>query len=84
MKFGLGNRFLVTSLSGVDHDGMKNEGEVVTAEIEDTVSKKRFTFRSDGRRYHRSFSKEWMRKHAEKFAPEEPEKEKEKEKEKGM
>lgn len=78
MKFGLGDRFLVTSLTGVDHDGMKKKGVVVVAVIEDTITNKKITFRSDGSRYSRSFSKDWMRKHAEKFPPKEPEPEKSK------
>lgn len=72
MKFGLGDRFLVTSLTGVDHDGMKKKGMVVIAVIEDTISKKSITFRSDGSWHSRSFSDEWMVKHAEKFPRKEP------------
>lgn len=72
LKFGLGNRFRVTSLTGVDHDGMKKEGAVVIAVIEDTAAKKTITFQSDGKRYYRSFSDEWMRTRTEKFPPGEP------------
>ena len=62
MKFGYGNRFHVEKLVGVDHDGKKKKGQVVIAEILDTKTKLRLSFRSDKKAFYKSYSKQWMEK----------------------
>jgi hypothetical protein len=69
MKFGIGNRFRVESLTGVDQDGKKKAGQVVTAEVLDTQTSKKITFRSDRPTLYLSFTDEWMKKRLLKFPP---------------
>ena len=70
--FGLGKRFRVESLSGVDKDGNKKPGAVVSAEILDTTTNKKFSFSSDRPISFRTYSEEWLKKHSEKFPAEKP------------
>ena len=72
LKFGLGNRFRVESLSGVDKDGKKRPGQVVMTEILDTTTNKKVRFRSDRPTVFRSFTDEWMKEHSQKFPQNKP------------
>jgi hypothetical protein len=70
--FGLGKRFRVESLSGVDKDGKKKPGAVVLAEILDTTTNKKFSFNSDRPIAFRTYTDEWLIKHSEKFPAKKP------------
>ena len=69
MKFGHGKRFQVEKLTGVDYDGLKKKGQVVTAVVVDTKTKKKLTFSSDRNAFYKSYTKEWMQKRLLKYPP---------------
>jgi hypothetical protein len=59
-RIGHGGRLRVVSISRAEAPKDSKAPGVVTAVIEDTSTKKQFTFRSDKLRIERSYSEEWV------------------------
>ena len=59
MTFGMGKRFKVAALRGVNKDGFQTPGKTVEVSVLDTVTKKTIQFSSVGAKIYQSYSAEW-------------------------